>query len=379
MQLIVKGIVGKNYIIDTNVDTSAKIDVQLSNVPPDRVLKLLTGIIQKHGYDMKDQDGFIVFSKIPQITETQNTDLINKLQSFEKPLNTDLTQTNLLSPVTFNLPEKIVDTDFKKYTPQFVEPEYLDKLLKFSGAQSEIINGALIYRVAADRQDFIQNLLRDFDIKRPDLVIKATLYEVSKSKTHQNAVAAALKIISGAITATIPSIDISGATKISLSTSDLAASISALNSNEDFKVISSPSIRAMHDKPALINIGASVPVLNQIVTNANGQAQQSIQYRDSGITLEVTPKIRTENIELKILQTVSDFQQTTTGVNQSPTLIQRKLDTTLNCSDNDLIFLGGLDTLRSENGANRLFGIPLFKRHKSENTDLLLVLHVKKT
>lgn len=108
-----------------------------------------------------------------------------------------------------------------------------------------------------------------------------------------------------------------------------------------FHVVSSPRLRVRNGAKASFSVGSDVPVLGQISYSDN-KPIQSIEYRSSGIILSVQPKIRQHLIELSIDQQLSNFAKTDTGVNNSPTLIKRQVNTEVSLADGDIILLGGL-------------------------------------
>jgi type II secretory pathway component GspD/PulD (secretin) len=121
--------------------------------------------------------------------------------------------------------------------------------------------------------------------------------------------------------------------------------------------------------------------LGAISYPATGQSVQSVDYKSSGVILNIRPTIRAESIELDINQQISNFVQTTTGVNNSPTLIKREIATTVNCKNDDVIVLGGLEESSQTTASSGQSWLPNFLRSKSKDeskSDILLVLHVTK-
>lgn len=391
IQLFMKQIFKSEYILSPDLKSETRTTtVSLKNKTPEQAKSIFKTLMEDYSIRLEQKDGIVYVKKIttqtPQKTEQPllpvttlkpqtDGELIppEVLKSIQQPEINDQSSVDISDLIKI-----ATDADTIVYDPKNISPANLQNLLKFASIESQIIAGKVIFNIPQERRDFITNLIADFDKTKPDLVIKASLYEYTKRDNKQNAVDAVLNLIKDTLVLSLPTINITSATRLSLTATDITATFRALNSHENFKVLSSPTIRATDEKTSTINIGASVPVLNQIVTAANGNQQQSIVYRDSGITLQVTPRIRADNIELDIMQNVSDFTQTTTGVNNSPTLIQRRLETTLNCKNGDLILLGGLEQHRDENGRSTFIGIPTSSRKLKEDTDLLLVLHVTK-
>ena len=156
--------------------------------------------------------------------------------------------------------------------------------------------------------------------------------------------------------------------------------LNALASNNRATVLSSPRVMARNGETATIQVGQQVPIVtSQQTIPVAGTAPsvvQSVQYMSTGVILKVKPIIHSGNqIDLDISQEVSAAQNTTTGVNSSPTISTRKIDTKLSINDGATVLLGGLI---SSNGSRGDAGIPLLKdipglgqlfRTNTENND----------
>jgi type II secretory pathway component GspD/PulD (secretin) len=70
---------------------------------------------------------------------------------------------------------------------------------------------------------------------------------------------------------------------------------------------------------------------------------QSIEYKSSGVIFEITPTIREGGALLDIHQQISNFVTTTNGVNNTPTLVKRELQTQVSAKDREVLLIGGLD------------------------------------
>jgi type II secretory pathway component GspD/PulD (secretin) len=65
----------------------------------------------------------------------------------------------------------------------------------------------------------------------------------------------------------------------------------ALAAERKVTVLSRPNIRTVDNRPATIQMGAQVPVVDGVSVTANGNANPVVRQDKSGIILEVTPKI----------------------------------------------------------------------------------------
>jgi general secretion pathway protein D len=160
------------------------------------------------------------------------------------------------------------------------------------------------------------------------------------------------------------------------------------------KIISSPSIMVLNNQEAKINVGDQVPIQTSSLTNAiastgtdsnnSGFAQANqIQYKDTGVTLEVTPRVNSNGmVILDIQQIVSVVKSLTTGNISSPTINKEEIESTVAVKDGETLALGGL--IQSTNQANNngipfLHEIPLIgplfgKTDNKDNRQELVVL-----
>lgn len=122
--------------------------------------------------------------------------------------------------------------------------------------------------------------------------------------------------------------------------------ISALDTVTDVKVISAPTLMVLDNKEGILQIGDQVPVATQTSTSTAGSdapVLTQIDYRDTGVILRVRPRIgNSGRVILEIRQEVSDVAETKTSGIDSPTIRQRKIETSVSLGDGQTLALGGL-------------------------------------
>lgn len=148
---------------------------------------------------------------------------------------------------------------------------------------------------------------------------------------------------------------------------DLLAADSKVN------VISSPTLMVQDNRTATIRVGDQVPVRTSETTNTSGVISEpedpsalvtsTIQFRDTGVLLEVKPRINSGGmIALEITQEVNDVKPTTTSGIDSPTITQRRINTSVSVLSGETLVLGGLikeNTGRDSEGLPYLRNIPV--------------------
>jgi len=144
--------------------------------------------------------------------------------------------------------------------------------------------------------------------------------------------------------------------------------LNALASSNRATILSSPRVVARNGETATIQVGEEVPIISsqQVATTGTTTAPtatttvpQSIQYKNTGVILNVKPVIHSgDRVDLDISQEVSAAQATTTGVSTSPTFSTSKVQTKLSLRNGATVLLGGLMKSNKSEGSA---GIPVLK------------------
>ncbi len=167
------------------------------------------------------------------------------------------------------------------------------------------------------------------------------------------------------------------------------AVFNTLASDNKVNVVSSPSLMVLDNQTASIRVGDQVPIRTSETTNTGSSGADplitsTIQFRDTGVMLEVTPQIKDGGmVVLKINQDVSDVAQTTSSGIDSPTINQRQINTTVAVHSGDTIVLGGLirdNQDRGNSGVPGLRNLPGLgwafgeTRKKRRRTELVILI-----
>lgn len=136
--------------------------------------------------------------------------------------------------------------------------------------------------------------------------------------------------------------------------------IDALSDLTEVNMLSSPNVIVLNNNTAALNVGDEVPIITQSTTSAvtdNPLIVNTVQYRQTGVSLEVTPQANASGmVTLQLSQTVSDVRTTTSSTIDSPTIQNRSLLSTVTVRSGETIMLGGL--IR-EQASTTKSGIPL--------------------
>lgn len=170
---------------------------------------------------------------------------------------------------------------------------------------------------------------------------------------------------------------------------NVAALINAIDSVSTVHVLSMPSVVTLNNKAATINVGTQIPVNSSFINTGGiggigGINQSYVQFRDTGITLTVTPRVNPGGLVFMEI----DQQDSTPGaaadaVSGNVPVDQRKIQTEVAVQSGQTVLLGGLikqTDSKSSSGAPGLHRIPIIgglfggKNYESNRQELLVMI-----
>lgn len=247
-----------------------------------------------------------------------------------------------------------------------------------SGSAAGGILDALVFHAPQIEIDAFQKLLEQLDTPVGELLVKGVVYEVAIGARETNAIRLFADVVGNSIGVAF---GVVSGNSLTVRTGNLDTVLSALSTDSRFKTITTPSLRVKSGGDARFSVGSDVPVLGSVQLDKNGNPVQSVEYKPSGTIFAVKPTVHANTIDLHVFQQLSTFVQTTTGVNNSPTLNKREITTQITAKDGDLIVLGGLDEDKSGNDSSGISFLPDWMRSKGSETtktQILLILQVQR-
>ncbi len=259
-------------------------------------------------------------------------------------------------------------------------------------------NAVLIY---SNQEDYrvIERTLRDVDRPRLEVAIEATVAEVTLTKELQFGVqyflanqgasaglfsAAAQSAASAALQSVVPGFNL-----VLGPQSQPKMILSALANLTDVKVLSSPSIVALDNQPALLQVGDEVPITTgtaTILSSPSTPIVNTIQMYNTGVILKVLPHVNTNgSIELEVDQEVSSVVNSNNSQSTlTPTISQRRVHSTVSVMTGQTVLLGGLisdNTQKTQSGIPGLSDIKvlgaLFGSTDNTNTRSEIIIFIR--
>jgi general secretion pathway protein D len=239
----------------------------------------------------------------------------------------------------------------------------------------------------------VLDIVRELDAPPPQVLIEATIAEVTLNDRLRFGVQWFLDDgdLTGGFSSTTN--DEAGSSfpgfSLRYANLDVRAVLNALSSVTDVQLVSTPRVLVLSNETAELQVGDQVPIITQTAVGLNDDSRilNSVQYRDTGVVLSVTPRVsESGRMFIEIEQEVSEVAGTTTSDIDSPTIQQRRLNTRIQVEDGQLVVLGGLlrsSTSLGDTGVPYLSRIPgvgaLFRTrdNSQRQTELVMFLRPK--
>jgi len=170
----------------------------------------------------------------------------------------------------------------------------------------------------------------------------------------------------------------------------LNAVLRSAESDSDVKVLSAPTIVVSHNEEGIVNVSESRPIITSSTSSLdnNSNTRSSVEFRDIGIQLTVTPLIGIDgSVQMTIEQTVDNVAgEVEIDGNQQPIIGRREATSTITVGSGEVIILGGLQENRKSD-SNAYFPVlgklPLLEKvfggDSTEYTRTDLIIFVRPT
>ncbi|MDO9315222.1 MAG: type II secretion system secretin GspD [Burkholderiaceae bacterium] len=244
----------------------------------------------------------------------------------------------------------------------------------------ELNNAILVY---GNRSEYmkIEDTLRKLDVPPTQVLIEASIIEVTLNDDLKYGVQWLFNDTSGSNTGTgVLSTGNGGVLggplagfsySLRNSAGNVRAVLNALAEKSLVKVISSPSLMVLDNHTAAIAVGNQQPIRSAVTIATGGLSTTSIEYKDTGVSLAVTPSVNAGNIvTMQINQGVTDVGQIDTATGQR-TFLQRRIDSKVAIRSGETLVLGGLirdNTTTGKSGIPLLQDIPVLGNLFGSNT-----------
>jgi general secretion pathway protein D len=278
---------------------------------------------------------------------------------------------------------------------------------------------SLVITARPDDYTHLQKIIKKMDVRRKQVFIEALIMEVSDDVNFEFGANWVIPASGGDVTvfgsastgggsisldpktamAAFPSGGAVGALfsdvfKVGDTSYSVQSLVSASQNSNDFKILSTPQLLTLDNQEAVVNVVDNIPFSTKTTTNNvdSDYNSQSLEYKDVGVMLKVTPQIGQGNdLRLGVHQEVSRVVTSTVQTSSentviAPTTRKREVDTVIQVKDGQTIVIAGLlgeDDTINESKVPLLGDIPglgyLFRYEKKEKkkTNLYVFLTPK--
>jgi general secretion pathway protein D len=297
----------------------------------------------------------------------------------------------------------------------------LRQILEISRIQPLPSEGAIVVRGTPDQVALAHKLVSDLDRSKPEVVVDVAVMQVNRDKKRTlginppaNMTIALQPNVTTSTTnnnnnnfnngtTTTPTTSNSSINLNSLANLNATdfqvtidpATITALYSDSNTKLIQNPQIRALDGQKASLKIGEKIPVATGSFqpgiggVGINPLVNTQFQYNDVGVNIDVTPNIHSNgDVTLKVAMDISSVtgQSNIGGITQ-PIIGQKKIEHVVRLREGEANLMGGmLEDLQSKSltGIPGLAQIPILKylfgqtatEHSQTETVFLLIPHI---
>ncbi|MDD5722765.1 MAG: type II secretion system secretin GspD [Syntrophales bacterium] len=223
------------------------------------------------------------------------------------------------------------------------------------------VRNALIISATPRDYKIVTGILERIDVLPRQVLIEATVAEITLGKGYEMGVEWTFKnepwSQTGVLSGTMGGAGLNYAIGL---TDKWQVALSALQQDNKVNILSSPHVLASDNKEARIDISTEIPVASTqytITTNTDPVLETSIQYRDTGVMLTVTPHINERGlVTMEISQEVSEQSSSVSVAGKDyPSFYKRSVNTTLTVKHGQTLVIGGLI---SEVESDAMAGVP---------------------
>ena len=299
----------------------------------------------------------------------------------------------------------------------------LRQILEIARIQPLPSEGAIVVRGNPDQIALAEKLVSDLDKSKPEVLIDVAVMQITKDKNRTLGVSPPTSMtvqlqpnVNTSSSSSTSSTSTTGSTSSTTSSSSSGsinlnslanlnatdfqvtiapATISALFSDNNTKLIQNPQIRALDGQKASLKIGERVPIASGSFqpgiggVGINPLVNTQFQYLDVGVNIDVTPTIHANgDVTLKTTLDISSVTGNTNigGITQ-PIIGQRKIEHVVRLREGEANLMGGMledSQTRNLSGIPGLAQIPLLKYlfgqttvdHSQTETVFVLIPHI---
>lgn len=242
-----------------------------------------------------------------------------------------------------------------------------------SGGSTRIVadeeRNALLISGTAREYRAVLRALKQLDRRPLEVLIEVTIADVTLSNRLEYGIRWFFQTDSGRHAISQTDLDDTGLAGVAAvapglsyvySATNAKAVLDLLSSVTDVEVISAPQLLVLNNQEAQLQVGEQVPVLTGEETTSSGGLATTVELKDVGVILNVTPRVNDSGlIILDIEQEVSQVSEDASAGSLTPTISKRIVTTSVAVQSGQTVALGGMI---QDNRNNTKVGVPILSK-----------------
>lgn len=348
---------------------AVQIDFKFEQIEIKEVIKFLMELAQEN-YVISDE---LIGQVDVEIKGMYNQEeIINIVKIILNSKNYDLKKHNeiyLITPgenkeddkkgVKIELPEDVFERNIYIYKLQFETTENMKMLLEsiytLEKVKIDEVRNLNMLIIKAEKKEYeeIEPLIKKFDVQPKQVLVEMTLLDVTLVDSLKFGVEYFIRnnktsfgnisLLADGITSGVSPIIGNGLKAISFS-HQLDSFVTLLRSQTKVDIIAKPKLLVQDGKSSVIKIGRSEPIRKGTSVGSNNQVSENIEYRDTGIILNVKINVEENNVvKLELSQEVSDIIKSVENpLINSPSFTTKNISINTLLNDGQSVYIGGL-------------------------------------
>ena len=224
---------------------------------------------------------------------------------------------------------------------------------------ADVSSNSVLINAGASDYKMIERTIRQMDRQPVQVAIEATIAEVTLTNQLQYGVQFFLQGktslgFGGTTSLPVQNFSTAGLGLLAGGLSNPRVLINALEGYTTVKILSSPSLVVVDRQPAVLQVGNEVPILTRtaqsVDTSSTAPVVNNVDYKDTGVILNVLPKVNANGIVTLDVEQVISAVTSTDPTTLTPTFSQRRVHSSVAVTSGQTVMLAGLisDTRSSD-------------------------------
>ncbi|HHR6129871.1 TPA: secretin N-terminal domain-containing protein [Providencia alcalifaciens] len=388
---------GKGVVLPAKFDD--RITIYNSDIDSSNLDSFFISVMASRGYEVISGNPLIIKANPSIDLSMLSTDSQTAQEEWNQDIQQDGSSFDTLLDYPIAATPKLLELDtklfkFNKITAKSALPvvDIFLKSLPTSGSSVvlDAASNSLIVTSVKGNFDNIESFIHDIDVRNSQVLIEAIMFEVGKGSSFDFSFAAGKrtdsKIVGGINTSSLTdTLTSKGGAFGIFSGNILSLALTAVEGEQDSKILSVPRILTLSGSEGYISSGQNVPIVTGKLVGQGVDAKnpfQTISRRDVGINLKVTPVVLGDG---SIMLDISSNSGSISNITSASDIIlnERTIKTTVQLKDGDTLLIGGLiqhNAINQKDSTPGASSIPLIgwmfdstSESETENTMYILI------